>query len=158
MGRHGSQPPKGHMTGKERMRPILFASAVLLTSLSPILKRLSQRDGNYLYNQSIVYLCAEVIKFFAMVLLCASPNKDSACSMAWQRRFLLTAFLYFLQNNLGFVVLLYYSASSFMLLMNLRIVVTALLSITLLNKMHSALEWCVIVSSKNPNPHSIVLS
>jgi len=123
-------------------------AATILTAASPLLKRISQVDGAYEYNVNMIYFAAEVLKLIIATMVFHSGREGNFCtalaSGEQQRRFALTAFLFFVQNNLGFVVLLYFSASSFQLLMNLRIVAVALISVPLLNKVPTPLQWCAI--------------
>jgi drug/metabolite transporter (DMT)-like permease len=127
----------------------LSTMATVLTAASPLLKRISQVDGEYKYNVSMVYFGAEVLKLIvATFFFCCGTTGDfwsSVKSGSTQMRFSLTAFLFFVQNNMGFVVLLYFSASSFQLLMNLRIVAVAIFSMLLLNKSPTQLQWCFII-------------
>jgi hypothetical protein len=139
------------MDGGSFKSTVLCTTATILTAASPLLKRISQVDGDYLYNVNMVYFWAEVLKLIiATVLFLAGIGgtgdfRAALCSGPVQRRFSLTAFLFFVQNNLGFVVLLYFSAASFQLLMNLRIVAVALFSIPLLHKAPTAIQWCCIL-------------
>ena len=128
----------------------LCVGATVLTAASPLLKRISQVDGGYQYNVNMVYFFAEVLKLivatvcFTLGIGGTGNFRAALYSAPHQRRFCLTAFLFFLQNNLGFVVLQYFSAASFHLLMNLRIVAVGLFSIPLLGKVPTQIQWCII--------------
>ena len=54
-------------------------------------------------------------------------------------------FVFFAQNNLGFLALQHMNSSAFQLLMNTRIVSVAVMSVVVLKKPMHALEWCSIV-------------
>jgi len=109
---------------------ILFVTATVLTAAAPTLKRYTQIDGNYTYNKNMIYLFVELLKWLVALCCCYRQNAFNCklCSTSKQRALFFTAFLAFVQNNLGFIVLLYFSAASFQLLMNLRIVALAVIS------------------------------
>lgn len=130
----------------------LCVAATVLTAASPLLKRISQDDnGNYNYNVNMVYLFAEIMKLVVAAMCVAfkvggtGNFREALCSAPHQRRYCLTAFLFFVQNNMGFIVLQHFSAASFQLLMNLRIVAVGLFSIPLLGKVPTQMQWCIIM-------------
>jgi drug/metabolite transporter (DMT)-like permease len=124
----------------------LATSALVLTALAPVLKRLSQHgSGEYAYNENMIYFWAELAKLAVAFLSVCMLGLWAGASVADHGRFCISAFLYFAQNNLGFVVLKYISPGSFQLLMNLRIVAVALLGIPVLGQRPSYLHWHAIL-------------
>jgi len=123
--------------------------AAVLTAASPLLKRISQVKETYLYNTNLIYFLIEVLKLVLATIIYSTGRKGDFClvlaSGEQQRRFALAAFMFFVQNNLGFAALLYFNASSFQLLMSLRLVMAAAFSVTLFSKLPSCLQCCAII-------------
>jgi len=127
---------------------MLGVATVLFTAASPSLICASQEFGRYHYNCDMVYFWVELIKLMFATSWrlsdnCVSPALTSLHSSSHIRLFL-TAFLYFVQNNLGFPLILSMDAVTFQVLMTARIPVVTLLSANMLGKHQNGLHCHMI--------------
>ena len=122
----------------------LFLSALLLSSMSPVLKVASQVHGVYMYNENMVYFCAELLKLF--VAMCfIDAHSVHRVSLEDHMRFAITGLLFFLQNNLGFLVLKHISPGSFTVLLNMRVVLVGLFSSCITQARINHTQWCSVI-------------
>lgn len=135
-----------------------LAAALSLNTLMPMLMRSTQQeDRTYAYNITLVFFWAEVLKLCVALAWCymnqdLTDPSDGVCyrdkmKLTWKDNvhYLVPGFLFFAQNNLSFACVQYYQPSSYQLMMNTRIVIVALLSVTLLRKSLNQLEWSAVV-------------
>ena len=99
-----------------------------------------------------VYFFAELIKCVVATGVCMYQSRtdpDIRKAMIWDRhdviQYSIPGFVFFAQNNLSFLALQHMSNATFQLLLNMRIISVALLSIMFLSKRLNALEWLSIV-------------
>ena len=117
----------------------------------PTRRRRARR--RYDYNKWCVYFFSEFIKLGAAVAWCVRGYANSDAQLIrhlefdWRDfgQYAVPGFVFFAQNNLGFLALQHMNSSAFQLLMNTRIVSVAVMSVVVLKKPMHALEWCSIV-------------
>lgn len=106
------------------------------TFTAPAVKITQSSDGKYSYNKYSIYFIAELIKLsFAAgsTLYQYHTDKDKQKVMKvstrdmWQ--YAIPGFVFFAQNNLSFIALQHMSNAAFQLLLNMRIVAVALLTV-----------------------------
>mmetsp|Transcript_11662 Transcript_11662/g.34723 ORF Transcript_11662/g.34723 Transcript_11662/m.34723 type:complete len:335 (+) Transcript_11662:173-1177(+) len=132
---------------------LFFLSAALFfnTMSAPMVKLTQNENGGYDFNKWCVYFFSEAIKLCAALVWCVMYRGDPAVSKHFKldrRDFLQYAvpgFVFFAQNNLGFLALQHMNSSAFQLLMNTRIVSVAAMSVCVLGKQMNALEWVSIL-------------
>lgn len=122
------------------------------TFTAPAVKITQSADGTYAYNKYSIYFVAELIKLIAALVWCVyyyNTDKDLRTKMTittrdvWQ--YSIPGFVFFAQNNLSFIALQHLSNSAFQLLLNMRIVVVALLTVIVLGKPLNKVKWFAIV-------------
>ncbi|KAK3245526.1 hypothetical protein CYMTET_28754 [Cymbomonas tetramitiformis] len=133
--------------------PLFLVVAALFNSLAPILIRNTQDEENeYTYNRACFFFFAEVIKLAIAAVFCVllKINQDPEAekmivSSDLFKRYLGLGFCFFAQNNLSLFSLKHFSTSGYMLMMNSRIVLIAVLSITVLGKRLNGVEWSAVL-------------
>lgn len=129
--------------------PIKCMPAVITTALIPLMQQGTQINNKYMYNHHIIYLCAELVRMVAMS--CMARNEHSTGSILYTRlrsyepTSFMMVFVLFVHNNLSFVVLLHFKASSFLLLMNLRLVAVELFSVLVLRKSMGRIQCYTLI-------------
>jgi len=141
--------------------PILnggFLAMALLfnTFTAPMVKFTQQADGSYSYNKACIYFFAELLKLVVSVAWCvwqSVSNPDMRAKMRFTQRdvlqYAIPGFVFFSQNNLSFVALQHMTNSAFQLLLNMRIISVALLSVAFLKKKLTKTEWLAILLLTN---------
>lgn len=127
-------------------------SALTLNSLvAPLVKLTQNGHGGYDFNQNCIYFFAEILKFVVSMVWCGYNLSigDNAYSFATIHRsdvlrYAVPGFVFFVQNNLSFIALQHMSSSVFQLLLNLRIISIALLTVAVLGKKLNQIEWAAI--------------
>ena len=107
----------------------------------------------YDYNKWCVYFFSELIKLGVALAMCfrgyaandAAIVRHAKIESSDFMQYAVPGFVFFAQNNLGFLALQHMNSSAFQLLMNTRIVSVAVLAVIVLKKSLHALEWCSIV-------------
>ncbi|EGB09091.1 hypothetical protein AURANDRAFT_69784 [Aureococcus anophagefferens] len=131
----------------------ICAALFFNTMSAPMVKLTQNAEGGYDYNKWCVYFFSEFIKLGAAVAWCVRgyANNDAQLirhlEFDWKDfgQYAVPGFVFFAQNNLGFLALQHMNSSAFQLLMNTRIVSVAVMSVVVLKKPMHALEWCSIV-------------
>ena len=114
-----------------------------------ILVHASKSGGkNYSYNVTSVVLCSELLKLLICSVWYAKKKSsfravitDSLTHRTVAVRYLITAFLYCLYNNLSFVNLANYDPTTYFILLQLRNVITGVIYQILFKKQLSRLQW-----------------
>lgn len=133
---------------------LFLASALFFNTVSaPVVKMTQNEEGGYDYNKWCVYFFSELIKLGAAVGWCARAyaadpggfRRHLAVDRHDFAQYAVPGFVFFAQNNLGFLALQHMNSSAFQLLMNTRIVSVAVMSTFVLKKPLNALEWCAVL-------------
>ncbi|KAF2901273.1 hypothetical protein ILUMI_04910 [Ignelater luminosus] len=127
---------------------IIFILYIVLFVNQGILVTASQ-DSNNLYNYDIitVVLLTEVLKLITSVsLYCRDHSFASLFEDAWKNKnvlglYFVPAFLYSLYNNLSFINLVTFDPTTYYLLLQFRVVITAVLFEVIFKKKLSRKQW-----------------
>ena len=126
----------------------VLAATVLMT-LQPILTSSSKVDGHYEYLQISATLLAEVLKILvSLAFYLRLPATSHTHHMLTARHFApfaAPAAIYFVNNNLIFVILAYVNSTTYQILSSLKTVFTGLLFRILLKRQLSDLQSLAIV-------------
>ncbi|XP_039285092.1 UDP-galactose transporter senju-like [Nilaparvata lugens] len=120
----------------------LFVNQGLLVTASQ-----NQSDNSYNYNIVLVVLITEAVKLLVSVLLyCKENHPKTFCSDFLSNSnvmmlYFIPAFLYCLYNNLAFINLSAFDPTSYFLLLQFRVVITAILFQIVFNKKLSKQQW-----------------
>ncbi|KAJ1639587.1 nucleotide-sugar transporter-domain-containing protein [Pavlovales sp. CCMP2436] len=125
--------------------PYILAGIVLMT-LQPVLVTLSQNAQGHLdYSPISSTLLTESAKIgISLVMLCSSKAPVSV-SGAEMLQYAVPAFIYFVNNNLVFVILGHVDATTFQLLSQLKTVFTGILFRVFLSRHLSIFQYLAIV-------------
>ena len=131
-----------------RYAGFVLAATVLMT-LQPIVTSASKVDGRYEYLQVSATLLAELTKLFLSLAMYARlPPSARTHRMLTPRHlvpFAAPAAIYFVNNNLIFVILAYVNSTTYQILSSLKTVFTGLLFRVLLKRRLSDLQSLAIV-------------
>ncbi|RZF39318.1 hypothetical protein LSTR_LSTR000839 [Laodelphax striatellus] len=120
----------------------LFVNQGLLVTASQ-----NESDNSYNYNTVLVVLITEAVKLVVSVCLyCKNNHPKSFCSDFLSNSnvmmlYFIPAFLYCLYNNLAFTNLSVFDPTSYFLLLQFRVVITAILFQIVFNKKLSKQQW-----------------
>eukprot|EP00929_Paragymnodinium_shiwhaense_P033214 TRINITY_DN18284_c0_g1_i1.p1 TRINITY_DN18284_c0_g1~~TRINITY_DN18284_c0_g1_i1.p1 ORF type:complete len:368 (+),score=84.06 TRINITY_DN18284_c0_g1_i1:136-1239(+) len=109
--------------------PFIAAGTMLMT-LQPMLVKLSQNaEGKIEYNTSSNVLVSEALKFVISGCLYVGDQRQPKGQMRLREflEYAVPGLIYFVNNNLNFLILMYVDATTFQLLSQLKTVFTALL-------------------------------
>jgi drug/metabolite transporter (DMT)-like permease len=137
---------------------MLFLSLALFfnTFTAPAVKITQEKDGSYAYNKYCIYFIAEMIKLvvssgWSLHMYHTDEDKRRVMKVSsrdiWQ--YAIPGFVFFAQNNLSFVALQHLSNAAFQLLLNMRIVAVALLTVVVLRKSLNKVKWLAIILLTN---------
>ena len=150
-GRHqlGLAVPSAAAKMFERRYAPYVAAATILMTLQPILVALTKVDGKYLYVQISTTLIAEALKFLLSglfyVALPSSAKTHHLLSTRHLMPFAAPGAIYFINNNLIFVILAYVNSTTYQILSSLKTVFTAILFRLILKHKLSDLQMLAIV-------------
>jgi len=105
-------------------------AGVLLMTMQPLLVTLSQnKDGKLDYNPASSTLCTEMLKIIisSSFLVSSGQHKSIAFEPKVFAQYAIPALIYFVNNNLVFVILMYVNPTTFQLLSQLKTVFTGIL-------------------------------
>ena len=129
----------------------LVSALVLNTLTAPMVKLTQNAAGGYDFNQSCVYFFAEVFKLTVAGGWCAfyllrgdETYRPTSVERDEVLQYAVPGFVFFMQNNLSFIALQHMSSAAFQLLLNLRIIAVAVLSVLVLGKQLNKLEWTAV--------------
>lgn len=143
------------MMFSRQQAPYTIAAALFMTA-QPILTAYSRNsDGNYSYSAGSSLACSEVIKLLiSIVLLChmllTSPKgsvkvlDDSPCKE--YAAYSVPSFVYFVTNNLQFIILQALSPTTAQLLAQLKTIFTGILFRLMLNRRLTAFQWLALLT------------
>mmetsp|Transcript_58728 Transcript_58728/g.101166 ORF Transcript_58728/g.101166 Transcript_58728/m.101166 type:complete len:386 (+) Transcript_58728:144-1301(+) len=135
-----------------------FLALALLfnTFTAPAVKLTQNPSGGYDYNKYCIYFIAEMIKLSVAggwsIWKYQTDREMQRVMRVTQRdilQYAIPGFVFFAQNNLSFVALQHMSNAAFQLLLNMRIVAVALLTVTVLGKSLNKVKWFAIVLLTN---------
>ena len=110
--------------------PFVLAATVLMTS-QPLLTTLSKENGHYQYVQISVTLLAELVKLALSAIFYAqlprSQRSHRLLTVGHLAQFAAPAAIYFVNNNLIFVILAYVNSTTYQILSSLKTVFTGIL-------------------------------
>lgn len=129
---------------------IYFSAALLSTAAIPIAIRISKNsDGTYSYHMSFIVLITELSKLIFAYVWCLYDDLGKEGIKIFNKyddaHFILLALVYFLQNNLTFLCMKYFSGAAYSLLLTIRIIPIAFLSMIFLKASLTQLKWCAII-------------
>ena len=143
------------ITGKIRIdvQKLLFKHFILVTiavhnSLIVLLMRYTkQQEGCNLYSSGAVNLCSELVKFVSIGFINAVWYRDEfkSITLFGLARIAIPAILFMLQNNMQVVALSYISASMFQLLMQTKILTTAVFGRLILGQQLDRRTWIALL-------------
>jgi len=136
---HGTYSRAHHLTTY-----YFYGIEICLSAALPLLQRASQRDNSYRYNTNMVFFWVELLKLIVTAFSCCTSRtmKDESSSSAFRHSICFsTAFLYFIRNNLQFVVLCHLPPTSFQLFINLWVLAAAVMTSHFLGKRQSVLQY-----------------
>ena len=110
--------------------PFVLAATVLMTS-QPLLTTLSKEGGRYQYVQISVTLLAELVKLALSAAFYArlprTQRSHRSLTVGHLVQFAAPAAIYFVNNNLIFVILAYVNSTTYQILSSLKTVFTGIL-------------------------------
>lgn len=135
------------------MSTILIIVATVMNASAPISMKVTQDEqGQYLYNRYCVFFFAEVLKFSVAALWClqlktTSTEEAKKMYVDWNlfARYSGLGFFFFAQNNLSLFAIQHYSTSSYQLMMNTRIVLIAIMTVSVIGKKLNIIEWLAVL-------------
>jgi len=133
------------MMEKEQL-PYVGAGIVLMT-LQPVLVTLSQNgEGKFDYNPVSSTLLSESCKIWisAGLLYTSSQMGTVKLNMREAAQYAIPAFIYFVNNNLVFVILQHVNPTTFQLLSQLKTAFTGILFSMFLGRRLSIIQWLAI--------------
>lgn len=133
------------MLGADQL-PYVLAGVVLMT-MQPILVTLSQNaEGKLDYSPAASTLCTEALKIVisGCFLVRNGDHKKVKIDMKELGQFSIPAVIYFVNNNLVFIILSYVNATTFQLLSQLKTVFTGLLFRVFLGRQLSKWQYLAI--------------
>ena len=124
----------------------VLAATVLMT-LQPFLTTLTKVDGRYEYLQVSTTLLAELMKLCLSVVMYGLQPKRTHSQLRWRDvlPFATPAAIYFVNNNLIFVILMHVNSTTYQILSSLKTVFTGLLFRAMLKRRLSDLQMLAIV-------------
>ena len=130
----------------------LACALVLNTLSSPMVKLTQNGAGGYDYNPYCVYFFAELLKLAVAAGSCAyhyachgdRTYHPATMELSDVMLYAVPGFVFFGQNNLAFMALQHMSSAAFQLLLNLRILAVAALTVVVLGKRLATIEWAAI--------------
>lgn len=140
--------PSSPMKGKDGMstKVIVLIVLVFQNAMAAILMRLSRSQAEQ-WNSQAGVVVQELLKLVTCTLLCLAEgslgtvfeNRTEALKTA------VPAILYLFQNNMQYVAVTYLDASSYAVMYQTKIISTAMLSVCLLGKQLSRIQWFALV-------------
>lgn len=130
------------------IKTFVLVFLVVQNSAASLLMRLSRANqGEVAWNPQTGVIVQEVVKALSCValllqegnLFTAFDNRAEALKTG------VPAILYLVQNNLQYVAVTYLDASTYAVLYQLKIITTALLSVAILGKQLSCVQWVALV-------------
>lgn len=125
-----------------------FVAQILLTCSLSVLTYVSMENGKYQYNTLTVPLFAELAKLIISIIFAIHEHKvknNGTVKLDTEPRTLLAAalpaLLYFISNNLNFVIIKELGPINFQLLSNLKILTTAVAFRVIMQVYLSRLQW-----------------
>jgi len=147
-------PPAWH--GALVNAAFLATALVFNTFTAPMVKFTQQPNGSYSYNKACIYFFAELLKLVVSLVWClwkSMTDSEVRAKLRFTQRdvlqYAIPGFVFFTQNNLSFVALQHMTNSAFQLLLNMRIISVALLSVAFLKKKLTPTEWLAILLLTN---------
>lgn len=128
------------------MTPYILAGVVLMT-LQPILVTLSQNaQGGFDYSPIGSTLLSELAKIAISCVMLVSSGGRAHASLSFEVfEYAVPSFIYFVNNNLVFLILSHVDATTFQLLSQLKTVFTGLLFRVFLSRTLTTYQWLAIV-------------
>jgi len=118
----------------------------ILLSCQSLLITYSKKSGNYTYNTTTTILLAEVVKFCISSGILIYSGQGLGFRLTQETLlYSLPALIYFVQNNLVFWALLYIDATTYQVLVNLKILTTGVLFRFIMGKELSGIQWSALV-------------
>jgi len=118
----------------------------LLLSGQSLLITYSKGTSGYAYNPTTTILLAEILKFFISIAMMYYQGIEIGFRLKKDTLpYCAPALIYFVQNNLVFLALIYVDATTYQVLVNLKIITTGILFRFVLGKHLSSLQWCALV-------------
>jgi len=136
------------MLPANRSRIFVLVILVVQNASASLLMRQSRlQGGDVKWNPLTGVVIQEVIKAVSCVaLLLQEGNLQSAFADKWEfAKTTIPAVLYLIQNNLQYISVSYLDASSYAVLYQLKIITTAILSVCLLGKRLTLMQWISLV-------------
>ena len=123
------------------------AGATILMTVQPILTTLTKVDGHYQYVQISTTLLAELTKLLLSAAFYAAQSQHTHGTITLQQlvNFSVPAAIYFINNNLIFVILQYVNSTTYQILSALKTVFTGILFRIVLKKRLSDVQMISIV-------------
>jgi len=126
--------------------PYILAGVVLMT-LQPVLVTLSQNsEGKFDYNPVSSTLLSESSKIFISAGFLYTTKQTSAVRLDLKEamQYAIPAFIYFVNNNLVFVILSHVNPTTFQLLSQLKTAFTGILFAAFLGRRLTVIQWLAI--------------
>ncbi|XP_022914512.1 UDP-galactose transporter senju [Onthophagus taurus] len=126
---------------------VIFASYILLFSIQGVIVTSSQSGNKYNYDVTTVVLLTEFVKLIASSILYCKDNNIRSLFLEvcehWKllALYLIPAFLYSLYNNLAFHNLTQFDPTTYNILLQFRVVITAILFQIIFRKKLSKKQW-----------------
>mmetsp|Transcript_107131 Transcript_107131/g.303568 ORF Transcript_107131/g.303568 Transcript_107131/m.303568 type:complete len:392 (-) Transcript_107131:75-1250(-) len=128
------------------MRGGLAFAAVCLMTLQPVLVKLSQEDGKTMYSTYSATLLSEFAKALVSLVMLLSTVGISEVEINWlyMRRYAVPGAVYFVNNNLVFLIQERLDPATFQLVGQMKIVFTGLLFRFVLNRKLTKVQYLAI--------------
>lgn len=128
------------------MRGGLALAAVCFMTMQPVLVKLSQEDGKTMYSTYSATLLSEFAKAIVSLLMLVSTVDVSTVEVNWSyiRRYAVPGGVYFVNNNLVFLIQERLDPATFQLVGQMKIVFTGLLFRLVLNRKLTKVQYLAI--------------
>jgi len=132
--------------GKTGFYVLLLTLFLSCQSLLVSYSKKSGPGGQYSYNTTSTILLAEVVKFIISSSILVYGGQGLGFRLNRETLlYSLPALIYFVQNNLVFWALLYIDATTYQVLVNLKILTTGVLFRFIMGKELSGIQWSALV-------------
>lgn len=130
---------------------VAFMAQMLLTCSVSLLTHASMENGKYAYNTLTIPLFAELTKLVMSAALFAKDYNDAGGNMELDTQqgtvlaAAVPALMYFISNNLNFIIIKELGPTNFQLLNNLKILATAVFFRIIMKVELNSLQWRMLI-------------
>ena len=144
--KNSTPQPSGETTAwSAEQLPFIVVATVLMT-LQPLLVKFSQVDGKAEYSFISTTLLSESTKIAISITMYArSAESLPVANLTEMMSYAVPALVYFINNNLVFVILEYIDSTSFQILSSMKTIFTAILFRVFLGRKLNQIQWIAVI-------------